>query len=67
MTVACRNLLEYHVHSKRPGSLRFSKDEHPTMKTFKEIRFSNYYNEILVYFDLNQFISIFFLGEKVAE
>jgi len=39
MTSACRNLLEYHIHSKRPGSLRFSKDEHPTMKTIKKLRF----------------------------
>ena len=35
---ACKNIQKYTVHSKRPGSLRYSRDEHPSIKSFKEMR-----------------------------
>ena len=34
----CSNLLKYQVHSKRPGSLRFSTEDHPAIKEFKKLR-----------------------------
>jgi len=37
ISTACSNLLKYQVHSKRPGSLRFSTDEHPAIREFKEL------------------------------
>lgn len=35
---ACKNIYKYQVDSKRPGSLRFTKEEHPAIKTFKQVR-----------------------------
>jgi hypothetical protein len=42
MTAACRALVDYQIHPKRPGSLRYSKDPNPTIKAFKEMKYERY-------------------------
>ena len=38
ITAACRTLLDYEVHPKRPGSRRYSKDPNPAIKVLKDIK-----------------------------